>query len=158
MAARHYFALLMAVGTVIAVAPLPRRRVHRGRGVRESQPAFGSRAVTSQHAAGGTAGRVGIGRVHRGGLSALSRRHVRVAGASALVIVVSVFGALPAQWREGLIAPRFSREEIPEYWLDAARALDAATAAFSNCPASTSPHIAGATRSTRSRLVWSTGR
>ena len=57
-------------------------------------------------------------------VTAISRRHARVAGASALVIVAFVFGALPAQWREGLIAPRFSRGDIPQYWLDAAKALD----------------------------------
>jgi arabinofuranan 3-O-arabinosyltransferase len=58
------------------------------------------------------------------GLGALSRRQGRVALASSLAILVFVFGALPAQWRQGLIASRFSREEIPQYWLDAARALD----------------------------------
>ena len=124
--ARHYFALLMALGTVIAVGAFATPTRSPAGAVFENASRHSDLVLSlrnMQRAAPLVA--LGAAAFIAAGLSALSRRHVRVAGASALVIVVLVFGALPAQWREGLIAPRFSREEIPQYWLDAARALDA---------------------------------
>jgi arabinofuranan 3-O-arabinosyltransferase len=123
--ARHYFALLIAVGTVIAVGAFA-SPTRTPAGAAFENTSRHSNLVLSlrntQRAAPLVA--LGLAAFLAAGLSALSRRHVRVAGASTLVIVVFIFGALPAQWREGLIAPRFSRREIPQYWLDAARALN----------------------------------
>ncbi|MEO5839394.1 MAG: alpha-(1-_3)-arabinofuranosyltransferase family protein, partial [Acidimicrobiales bacterium] len=123
--ARHYFALLIAIGTVIAVGAFASpTRTPAGAAFenasRQSNLVLSLR--NTQRAAPLVA--LGLAAFLAAGLSALSRRHLRVAGASTLIIVVFVCGALPAQWREGLIAPRFSRREIPQYWLDATRALD----------------------------------
>ncbi|HUP76303.1 MAG TPA: alpha-(1-_3)-arabinofuranosyltransferase family protein [Acidimicrobiales bacterium] len=123
--ARHYFALLIAVGTVIAVGAFA-KPTRSPAGAAFEDASRNSDLVLSLRNTQRAAPLVALGMAAfiAAGLSALSRRQVHVAGASALVIVVFVFGALPAQWSEGLIAPRFSRGEIPQYWLDAARALD----------------------------------
>ncbi|TML08577.1 MAG: DUF3367 domain-containing protein [Actinobacteria bacterium] len=123
--ARHYFAWLVAVGTVIAVAAFAEPTRSPAGAAFESASRHSNLVLSlrnTQRAAPLVA--LGLAAFIAAGLTALSRRHARMGAASALVIVVLVFGALPAQWREGLIAPRFSRGDIPQYWFDAASALD----------------------------------
>jgi arabinofuranan 3-O-arabinosyltransferase len=121
---RAYFAALVLVGTVVAVGAYPEPRSPLGTLFEET----GRRSElvmtlrNTQRAVPlvilGLAGLATMGGI------ALQRRHARLGVAALVALAALVAGALPAQWRQGIIAGRFSREEIPQAWRDAGASLD----------------------------------
>jgi arabinofuranan 3-O-arabinosyltransferase len=123
---RAYFTTLVGLGTILAVGAYP---------ISDPSPAGSlferlsrsSQLVLSLRNTQRVAAIVvlGFAGLLAAALTTLSRRHVRAGAAAALALLVLVAGALPAQWRTGLVAERFHRdEELPDAWLQAAAQLD----------------------------------
>lgn len=121
---RTYFALLIAIGTVVAAGAWP-----------PTQPRpYGSlwEAVTTSTSAGlafRNSPRVvpivvlGMAGILAGAVGAVPAHRWRAAGGAA-VAGVAVLGLLPV-WQTGFLTDSMTRpEEVPAYWVDAARALD----------------------------------
>lgn len=123
---RAYFAVLVGVGTVIAVGAFPEPvRTPMGAAFeglsRRSELLLSLR--NTQRATPLVA--LGLAGLAVGGITALSRRNARLGLSASVALVVLVALAFPAQWRSGLIAERFHRpEQLPQPWLDAAEHLD----------------------------------
>ena len=121
----YYFAASMALALVIAVGafPEPQRspygRLFEAAG-RRSDLVLSLR--NTQRAAPMIA--LSIAVFLAAAIALIERRHARAGLVSAAAVALLAAGALPAQWRSGLIAPRFHREEIPQYWLEAATLLN----------------------------------
>jgi arabinofuranan 3-O-arabinosyltransferase len=121
---RSYFAALVVVGTVLAVGGHPwddatpfgsavQWFVTTPRGL-----AFRSLPRVVPLIALGSAVLVGAG------VAAIAARWPRQArGAGAAVIVIAVLGLAPL-WQRSLVSDNLSRSDIPDYWIDAAEALD----------------------------------
>jgi len=125
---RTYFAVLVGLGTVIAAGAFPEpTRSPAGAAFealsRRSELVLSLR--NTQRA--GAIVALGLAGLVVGGVAALDRHSRRGATTAAVVVGVLVAAAFPAQWRSGLIAERFHREEIPEAWVDAAAHLDEGT-------------------------------
>ncbi len=123
---RAYFTSLVAVGAIVAVGAYPISHPSPAGSLFE-RLSRSSDAVLSlrntQRAAALVA--LGLAGLLAGALTTLHRRHVRAGALAAIALLVLVAGAMPAQWRTGLVAERFHRdEEIPQAWLDAAAQLD----------------------------------
>ncbi|MFI5045844.1 MAG: alpha-(1-_3)-arabinofuranosyltransferase family protein [Acidimicrobiia bacterium] len=121
---RAFFASVIFVGTVVAVGAYPSPRSPLG-SLYEAAGRNSELVLTlrnTQRAVPlvilGLAGLAATGGI------ALSRRHARLGAAALVVLAVLVAADLPAQWREGLIAGRFSRTEIPSAWTNAGAYLD----------------------------------
>jgi hypothetical protein len=123
---RAYFTLLIGLGACLAVGAYP---------IGDSSPAgaaFERLSRTSdlvlslrntQRAAALVA--LGLAGLVAAALTALHRRQPRAATAGAVLVAVLVAGAMPAQWRSGLVAERFHRhEDLPAAWLTVGDALD----------------------------------
>ncbi len=125
---RTYFAVLVGTGTVIAVGAFP-EPTRSPVGAAFEELSRGSELVlslrNSQRA--GPLIALGLAGLTVAGLSALHTRHRRASLAGVGLVAVLVALALPAQWRTGLIAERFHREEVPTAWTDAAAHLDEGT-------------------------------
>jgi arabinofuranan 3-O-arabinosyltransferase len=135
---RAYFVVLVAVGVVLAVGAFP---------IGGSSPAGAAFERLSRSSdfvlalrntkRAGVFVSLGLAGLLAGGLGALQRRHARAGAAAALAVLVLVALAIPAQWRTGLVAERFHRdEELPSPWLEAARDLDAAEGRVLELPGS----------------------
>lgn len=121
----YYFAAAMALALIVAVGAFPEpQRSPYGRlfeaASRRSDLVLSLR--NTQRAAPMIALSVAV--FLSAALALIERRHARVGLGSAAALAVLAAGALPAQWRTGLIGPRFHREDIPQYWLDAAAELN----------------------------------
>ncbi|HEX4978781.1 MAG TPA: alpha-(1-_3)-arabinofuranosyltransferase family protein [Acidimicrobiales bacterium] len=122
---RAYFSALVVVGTVVAVGAFPEpgspfgslfERLSRG-----SDLVLSLR--NTQRAAPLVV--LGLAGLAAAGGAALQRRRARAGAAALAALSVAVAAAIPGQWRTGLIAERFQREEVPAAWLEAAASLDA---------------------------------
>lgn len=123
---RAYFAVLVGVGTVIAVGAFPEpTRTPAGAAfetlARRSELLMSLR--NTQRATPLVA--LGLAGLAVGGITALRRRNPTAGLGVAVALLALVALAFPAQWRSGLIAERFHRpEQIPQPWLDATEHLD----------------------------------
>lgn len=123
---RGYFATLVGVGTIMAVGafpiadPSPAGRLFEELS-RSSELVLSLR--NTQRA--GALVALGLSGLLVAGLHALHRRRAAVGVAAALAVSVLVVGALPAQWRTGLVNPVASRGDIPDAWHEATDHLDA---------------------------------
>jgi len=125
---RTYFAVLVGVGTAIAVGAFPEPTRSPVGAAFESLSRRSELVLSLRNTQrAGPLIALGLAGLVVAGLAALDRRHRRAALAGAGVVGLLVALALPAQWRSGLIAERFHREEVPEAWLDAAAHLDRGT-------------------------------
>lgn len=125
---RTYFAVLVGTGTAIAVGAFPEpTRSPVGAAFealsRRSELVLSLR--NTQRA--GPLVALGLAGLVVAGLTALHARHRRASFAGVGLVAVLVALALPAQWRTGLIAERFHRDEIPAAWTEAAAHLDQGT-------------------------------
>jgi len=125
---RTYFAVLVGLGTVIAAGAFPEpTRSPAGAAFEElSRTSEAVLSLRNTQRAGALVA-LGLAGLAAGGITALDRRSRKGSLAVALAVGVLVAGAFPAQWRSGLIAERFHREEIPEAWVEAAAHLDEGT-------------------------------
>lgn len=123
--ARVYFTTLVLVGVVIAVGAFPEPRSPLGAAFeaasRRSDLVLSLR--NTQRAAPLVV--LGLAGLAAAGATALQRRHARIGALSLVVLAVAIAGALPAQWRTGLIAERFHRDDIPDAWTEVGQHLDA---------------------------------
>lgn len=123
---RAYFALLVGLGAVVATGAFPEpARSPLGATFetlsRHSELVLGLR--NTQRA--GPLVALGLAGLAVGGLAALGRRRGGAGVAAAVVVGGLVALAFPAQWRTGLIAERFHRDEdLPPAWIEAAQHLD----------------------------------
>ncbi|MET0629047.1 MAG: alpha-(1-_3)-arabinofuranosyltransferase family protein [Acidimicrobiia bacterium] len=122
---RAYFALLVVFGTVLAVGawpysdPSPFGRVFR---FLSESTAVGNSLRNTPRAVPLVA--LGIAALLGAAVSTLTPKWRELGGA--LVVAVMVFVAFLPVWSVGYLSSSLSRdEELPDYWLDAARALDA---------------------------------
>lgn len=125
---RTYFAVLVGTGTAIGVGAFPEpARSPVGAAFetlsRRSELVLSLR--NTQRA--GPLVALGLAGLVVAGLTAIDLRHRRAALAGAGVVGLLVALALPAQWRTGLIAERFHREDVPQAWIDAGAHLDEGT-------------------------------
>jgi arabinofuranan 3-O-arabinosyltransferase len=133
---RGYFAVLVALGTVMAVGSFPAgNRSIAGSlfadVVERSDLAFSLR--NTQRA--GAVVVLGLAGLAAGGLTGVRRWRPSLAPVTAIALALLVAGALPAQWRTGLIAERFHRDDdLPAAWLDAAAHLDEGTGRILEIP------------------------
>ncbi|HEX5586221.1 MAG TPA: alpha-(1-_3)-arabinofuranosyltransferase family protein, partial [Acidimicrobiia bacterium] len=121
---RVYFAGLVVVGTVLSVGAFPNPRSPLGtafEAASRSSDLVLSLRNTQRAVPLVVLGLAGL--VAAGG-AALQRRHARVGAVGLAVLAVFIAAALPAQWRSGLIADRFSRKDIPAAWEETAAYLD----------------------------------
>lgn len=125
---RTYFAVLVGTGTAIGVGAFP-EPVRSPVGAAFETLSRSSELVLSlrntQRA--GPLIALGLAGLVVAGLSAIDARHRRASYAGVGLVAVLVALALPAQWRTGLIAERFHREDVPSAWTDAAAYLDEGT-------------------------------
>ena len=122
--ARAYFGALVVVGSAISIGAFPEPGSPFGslfESLSRNSDLVLSLRNTQRAAPLVILGLAGF--VAAGG-AALQRRHTRVGAAVLVAVAVLVAGALPAQWRAGLIAERFHREEVAPAWTDAAAHLD----------------------------------
>ncbi|MEQ1787052.1 MAG: alpha-(1-_3)-arabinofuranosyltransferase family protein, partial [Acidimicrobiales bacterium] len=133
-----YFAVLVAVGTILAVGAFPTTDPSvLGRGFewlsRQSDLVLSLR--NTQRAAALVA--LGVAGLLAGGLTCLAQHRPRLAAPAGAVVVLLACAALPAQWRTGLVSERFHRDdELPAAWSDAARSLDEGTGRVLEVPGS----------------------
>ncbi|WP_436795905.1 alpha-(1-_3)-arabinofuranosyltransferase domain-containing protein [Actinospongicola halichondriae] len=123
---RAYFAVLVGLGTVLAVGafPEPTRSPVGATFESLSQQSDLVLSLRNTQRAGPLVA-LGLAGLAVGGLHALGRRRSVTGTAAAVVLVGLVALAIPAQWRSGLIAERFHRdEELPQAWLDVGEHLD----------------------------------
>lgn len=133
---RTYFALLVGVGTVVAVGAFPEPSRSPAGAVfeelsRDSELVLSLR--NTQRA--GPLVALGFAGLVAGGLGALGRRHARAGVGGAVVVAAIVALAFPAQWRSGLIAERFHRDEdLPAAWIEAGRHLESGSGRILEVP------------------------
>ena len=121
---RTYFASLVVIGTIISIGAFPEPGSPIGAAF-ERLSRSNDLVLTlrnTQRAAPLVV--LGLAGLVAAGTAAVTRRHARVGAAALAAIAVLVAGAIPAQWRSGLIANRFHREEVPRAWVDAGEELD----------------------------------
>jgi len=123
---RAYFGVLVGLGTILAVGAFPSDDPSVLGGTFESLSRHSELVLSLRNTQrAGALVALGLAGLVAGGLTALQRHHLRLAGAVAVGLTVSAAAALPAQWRTGLVAERFHRpEELPAAWRDAADLLD----------------------------------
>lgn len=123
---RAYFGVLVGLGTILAVGAFPSDDPSALGGLFESLSRHAELVLSLRNTQrAGALVALGLAGLAAGGLTALTLRHVRLAGAMAVGLTVLATAALPAQWRTGLVAERFHRpEEIPAAWHEAADRLD----------------------------------
>ncbi len=123
---RAYFAVLVGVGTVLAVGAFPEPARSPVGSAFESLSLRSDLVLSLRNTQrAGPLIALGFAGLAVGGLSALGRRHARAGVAGAVALGCLVAFAFPAQWRTGLIAERFHRdEELPQAWRDAGRHLE----------------------------------
>lgn len=133
-----YFSALVALGTVLAVGAFPSEDPSPLGGLFESLSRHSELILSLRNTQrAGALVALGLAGLAAGGLTALRRHHVRLAGAVGAALVVLVAAALPAQWRTGLVAERFHRpEELPAAWLEATDALAEGTGRVLELPGS----------------------
>lgn len=126
---RAYFAVLVGTGTVLAVGAFPEPA---------RSPVGALFETVSQHSdlvlslrntqRAGPLVALGLAGLVVGGIAAIGQRHARASFGATVAVLTLVALALPAQWRSGLIAERFHRdEELPQAWIDAGDHLDRGT-------------------------------
>lgn len=124
---RGYFAALVGVGVIIAVGAFPIADPSPAGSLFERLSRSSELVLSLRNTQrAGALVALGLAGLLAGGLHALRRRHARVGGVAALALSVLVLGALPAQWRTGLINPVADRGDIPDAWYEATDHLDAA--------------------------------
>ncbi len=122
---RAYFALLVGVGTVIAAGAFPEPARSPLGAAFEAASRRSDLVLSLRNTQRATPLVVlGLAGLAAAGLTALRRRHRGAGAGAALVLAVLVVAALPGQWRSGLIADRFHREELPDEWRAAMAHLD----------------------------------
>ena len=122
---RVYFAGLVLVGTVLAVGAFPEPLSPYGNAFEAASRS--SDLVLSLRNTQRAAPLIilGLAAFVAAGGAALQRRYARTGAVVLVALAVLVVADIPAQWRSGLIADRFHRDEIPAAWYDAAADLDA---------------------------------
>lgn len=124
---RAYFVVLLAVGTVISVGAFPIGHSSPAGGLFERLSRSSDLVLSLRNTQrAGALVALGLAGLLAGALTAVERRHARAGLLGGVGLLVLVAGAMPAQWRTGLVAERFHREEaLPTAWRDVGDALEA---------------------------------
>ena len=124
---RAYFVALVGVGTVVAVGAFPIADPSPAGGLFEELSRSSEVVLSLRNTQrAGALVALGLAGLLAAGLHTLHRRHVRAGAAAALAVSTLLLGALPAQWRTGLVNPVADRDDIPAAWHEATDHLDAA--------------------------------
>ena len=122
---RAYFALLITIGTLIATISFSAPwRSPAGAAFEEASRQIDLVLSLRNTQRAGPLVALGLMGLLSAALTALWSRHARVALGTAALLVLAITTALPAQWRDALIAERFHRKAVPEHWDEAGRLLD----------------------------------
>ena len=133
---RAYFAVLVGLGTVLAVGAFPEPARSPFGAAFESLSRSSELVLSLRNTQrAGPLVALGLAGLAVAGITALGRRDARAGLGGALVVGLLAMAAFPAQWRSGLIAERFHRDEdLPQAWIDAGAHLAEGTGRILEVP------------------------